>query len=109
MGNKTTWNPKGVRQVATVGMEEKRAFTLIPTISASGELLPMQTIYFSQTTVSCPSKKAEQYDEAAALRFKFKPSKSGTYWSMQATMRLLINNVIAPYFDKKKETLGLLL
>jgi hypothetical protein len=107
MGNKTTWNPKGARQVATVGMEEKRAFTLVPTISASSELLPMQAIYFCQMTVSCPSKKAAQYDEAAALGFKFELSKSGTYCSMQATMRSLINDIIAPYFDKKKETLGL--
>jgi hypothetical protein len=87
-------------------MEEKRAFTLVPIISASGGLLPMQTIYFGQMAVSCPSKKAAQYDEAAALGFKFEPSKSGTYWSMQATMRSLVNDIIVPYLDKKKETLG---
>jgi hypothetical protein len=107
MGNKTTWNPKGVNQVLTVGMEEKRAFTLVPTISASGELLPMQTIYFGQTTASCPSKKAALYDEPQHLGFKFEPSKSGTYWSTQATMKSLVNDIIAPYFDRKKTTLGL--
>jgi hypothetical protein len=37
MGNKTTWNLKGVSQVSTVGMEEKSAFTLVPTISADGD------------------------------------------------------------------------
>jgi hypothetical protein len=35
MGNKTTWNPKGEKQVVTVGMEEKRAFTLVPTIATT--------------------------------------------------------------------------
>jgi hypothetical protein len=103
MGNKTTWNPKGEKQVSTVGMDEKRAFTLVPTISASGELLPMQTIYFGQTAASCPNKKVLLYDEAKHLGFEFEPSKSGTYWSMQATMKSLVNNIIAPYFDGKKE------
>jgi hypothetical protein len=105
--DQTTWNPKGVHQVSTVGMEEKRAFTLVPTISASGELLPMQTIYFGQTTASCPSKKAVLYDEAQRLGFKFEPSKSGTYWSTQATMKSLVNDIIAPYFNSKKTALGL--
>jgi hypothetical protein len=82
----------------------KEGFHSRPTISASGELLPMQTIYFGQTTVSSPSKKAAQYDEAAAFGFKFEPSKSETYWSTQATMRSLANDTIAPYFDKKKDS-----
>jgi hypothetical protein len=64
MGNKTTWNSKGEKQVSIVRMKEKRAFTLVPTISASGELLPMQTVYFGQTSTSCPSKRLAQYDEA---------------------------------------------
>src|SRR5277367_1670800 len=29
-GTKRTWNESGVKQVATVGEEEKRAFTLVP-------------------------------------------------------------------------------
>jgi hypothetical protein len=107
MGNKTTWNPKGAKQVATVGMEEKRAFTLVPTISASGELLPMQAIFFGQTSASCPSKASARYGDANALGFKFEPSKSGTYWSTQATMKSLVNDIIAPYFDRKKEELAL--
>ncbi|KAJ7218610.1 hypothetical protein GGX14DRAFT_314538, partial [Mycena pura] len=44
-GTKTTWNKKGEKQIATVGQEEKRAFTLVPSISASGELLPMQAVF----------------------------------------------------------------
>jgi hypothetical protein len=88
-------------------MEEKRAFTLVPTISASGELLPMQTVYFGQTSASCPSKRLAQYDKAERLGFKFEPSKSGTYWSTQATMKSLVNDIIALYFDAKKGELGL--
>jgi hypothetical protein len=56
----------------------------------------MQTIYFGQTNTSCPSKRAAQYDEAEWLGFRFKPSKFGTYQSMQATIKSLVNNIIAP-------------
>lgn len=55
MGGKRTWNKKGKKQVATMGLDEKRAFTLVPSISASGELLPMQTIFHGKTSQSCPS------------------------------------------------------
>jgi hypothetical protein len=57
MENKTTWNPKGEKHISTVRMDEKRAFTLVLTISASGKLLPMQTIYFGQIAASCPYKR----------------------------------------------------
>jgi len=67
MGNKKTWNPVGAKQVSTVGMEEKRAFTLVLTISASGELLPMQAIFFRQTMASCSHTGAAHYKEAKKL------------------------------------------
>jgi hypothetical protein len=41
MGGKKTWNKMGKKQVTTMGMDEKRPFTLVPSILASGELLPM--------------------------------------------------------------------
>lgn len=107
MGNKTTWNLRGVKQVSTVGMEEKRAFTLVPTITANGEILPMQAIFQGQTTASCPSLESAQYRDAITLGFKFEPSKTKTYWSTQATMKSLVNDIITPHFDKKKRELGL--
>jgi hypothetical protein len=107
MGGKRTWNKKGEKQVSTMGMDEKRAFTLIPSISASGELLLMQTIFHGRTSASCPSKGARGYATAETRGFKFEPSCSHTYWSTQATMQLLVNDIIAPYFDRKKEELEL--
>lgn len=107
MGGKRTWNKSGERQITTMGMDEKRAFTLVPSISATGELLPMQTIFHGKTSVSCPSKSARRYKEAERLGFKFEPSCSGTYWSTQATMKLLVDDIIAPYFNRKKAELGL--
>jgi hypothetical protein len=107
MGRKRTWNKAGEKQVMTMGMDEKRAFTLVPSISASGELLPMQTIFHGQTTASCPSKGTRCYNEALEHGFKFEPSQLHTYWSTQATMQSLVIDIIAAYFDRKKEELNL--
>lgn len=106
-GTKTTWNKKGVKQVAVVGHDEKRAFTLVPSISASGELLSMQAIYQGKSSVSCPSPSSERYEEAKKLGLQIKFSKTNTYWSTQQTMKELVDEVIKPYFEKKKADLGL--
>ncbi|KAF9529338.1 hypothetical protein CPB83DRAFT_745770, partial [Crepidotus variabilis] len=106
-GTNRTWNESGAKQVSTVGQEEKQAFTLVPSISASGVLLPMQAVFVGKTTASCPSPKAAAYDEAIRLGFKMVPSKTGTYWSTQATMESLVDEIIAPYFDQTKKDLGL--
>jgi len=106
-GTQQTWTESGAKQVSTVGQEEKRAFTLVPSISASGVLLPMQAIFMGKTSASCPSPKAPSYREALAQGYIMLPSKSSTYWSTQATMRALVDDIIAPYFDKTKAELGL--
>ncbi|KZT31339.1 hypothetical protein SISSUDRAFT_955896, partial [Sistotremastrum suecicum HHB10207 ss-3] len=45
MGPKLTWNESGVKQVDVLGTEEKRAFTLVVGVSASGEALPFQAVF----------------------------------------------------------------
>ncbi|KAF9004426.1 hypothetical protein BDZ89DRAFT_967064 [Hymenopellis radicata] len=105
-GTTTTWTERNAKQVPTTGRDEKRAFTLVPSISASGEVLPMQAIYHGQTTTSCPSRSAPSYDDAMDLGLRLLPSKSTTYWSTQETMRDLVDNIIAPYFDEKKKELN---
>ncbi|KAF8149785.1 hypothetical protein K438DRAFT_1531438, partial [Mycena galopus ATCC 62051] len=47
-GSSSTWNEQGEKQVATIGQEEKRAFTFVPSISATGKLLGSQGIYKGQ-------------------------------------------------------------
>src|ERR1700761_4884231 len=106
-GSGLTWTQRGARQVATVGQEEKWVFTLVPSISGSGVLLPMQAVFMGKTDMSCPSPKASRYDEAIALGYVMIPSKTSTYWSNLRTMTDLVNDVIAPYFDAKKRELGL--
>jgi hypothetical protein len=106
-GTDRTWNPTGVKQVSTVGQEEKRAFTLVPSISASGVLLPMQAIFMGKTIASCPSPKAPLYAQAKELGFRVLPSKTSTYWSTQESMRDLVDTIIAPYFEQTKKLLHL--
>ena len=106
-GTQRTWNESGAKQVSTVGQEEKQAFTLVPSISASGVVLPMQAIFMGKTNQSCPSRKAPSYTEAQKLGFHMLPSKTSTYWSTQETMQDLVNTIIAPYFETTKVTLNL--
>ncbi|KAG6823665.1 hypothetical protein H0H92_009493, partial [Tricholoma furcatifolium] len=106
-GADMTWTLKGEKQVSTVGNDEKRAFTLVPSISASGDLLPMQAIYVGKTTASLPHPDSRGHNEAMKWGFRLCPSKTTTYWSTHETMHDLVDNIIAPYFDKVKEDMGL--
>ncbi|THU81984.1 hypothetical protein K435DRAFT_610801, partial [Dendrothele bispora CBS 962.96] len=106
-GNKATWNKRGEKQVGSIGKDEKRAFTLVPLISASGELLPFQAIFQGSTDASCPSKSSPFYQEAKELGFCIEPSKTKTYWSTMETMKSLVNDIISPYFERKKRELNI--
>jgi len=68
----------------------------------------MQAIFMGKTDASCPSRNAPGYVEASRLGFQMLPSKSGTYWSTQATMRQLVDAIISSYFESTKKELGLL-
>ena len=76
-------------------------------LSERGTAPDANYFFFGQTISSCSSKGACCYSEVENLGFKFEPSRSHTYWSTQATMQLLINDIITPYFDCQKEKLGL--
>ncbi|KAJ7330319.1 hypothetical protein DFH08DRAFT_708927, partial [Mycena albidolilacea] len=85
-GTGSTWTQRGSKQVAVVGQEEKRAFTLVPSISAGGKLLPMQAVFQGKTAASCPSPESPRYDEAVALGYVMLHSGTATYWSNHDTM-----------------------
>jgi len=106
-GTKTMWNKKGAKQVATVGQEEKHAFTLVPSIAADGTLLPMQAIYSGQSSRSLPNPSSPGYNEAIDFGFCMRPSLTSTYWSTHKTMHDLVDNIITPYFNRTKKELGL--
>ncbi|KIK73844.1 hypothetical protein PAXRUDRAFT_90205, partial [Paxillus rubicundulus Ve08.2h10] len=106
-GSSLTWTKHGAKQVTTIGEDEKRAFTTVVSVSCSGKLLLLQLIYQGSTTKSCPQSTVPCYDECISHGFLFECSKTDTYWSTQETMKSLVNNIIAPYFDTEKDTLGL--
>jgi hypothetical protein len=102
-----TYAPIGSKQVTTVGSEEKRAITVLVSLTNDGNLLPFQTIYKGSTVTSLPSKKAPGYTESVNTGFLMEPSKTATYWSTQATMKSFVTNILVPYFQRTKERLGL--
>lgn len=107
-GNRMTWSQTGAKQVGMVGMDEKRAFTLVVGVTADGSLLPFQAVFVGKTKVSVPSATdSPNYDDTIDAGFKFECSGTATYWSNQQTMRAYVNDILAPYFERKKRENGL--
>ena len=106
-GNRLTYNPTGAKQVAVVGIEEKRAFTLMVSVAADGTILPFQAIYRGSTKISLPSAASPHYKDAMAAGFLLEFSGTKTYWSNHKTMHTFVDNILAPYFAHRKIELGL--
>jgi hypothetical protein len=100
------WAETGAKQVGILGAEEKRAFTILISISNDGTVLPFQAIYFGKTKDSCPSPSSPCYSETQAAGFHFNLSRTKTYWSNHQTMHEFVDNVLAPYFDNAKAAAG---
>ncbi|KAJ7027040.1 hypothetical protein C8F04DRAFT_1295668, partial [Mycena alexandri] len=106
-GTGLTWAERGAKQVSVVGVEEKRAFTLVVSVAADGSCVPWQVIYKGSSPRSRPDAWARGHKELTDLGFQFVSSGIDTYWANQATMKFLADNVIAPYFERKKKLLRL--
>ena len=106
-GCNMTYAPIGSKQVTTLGSDEKRAITVLTSVTANGQLLPFQTIYKGSTALSLPKKNCRDMSEARAAGFLFESSHSDTYWSTQATMRNFVTMTLVPYFMAVKLQLGL--
>jgi hypothetical protein len=107
-GSTLTWNERGVKQVTTHGLEEKRAFTLMVGVSAAGQLLPFQSIWGGKTAASLPETGTEDHRVAMELGFLFEVSGiTGNYWSTEATMRSYVTKVVVPHFCEQMLALEL--
>ncbi|KAJ7792805.1 hypothetical protein B0H14DRAFT_160902 [Mycena olivaceomarginata] len=106
-GTGSTWTQCSTKQVAAIGHEEKRTFTLVPSILASSVLLGMQGVFTRKKRVSYPSEAAARYNEAIALGYKMLASQTLTCWSNHNTMHHLVNEIIAPSFEATKVELSL--
>jgi hypothetical protein len=107
-GNKMTYAPIGAKQVVLMGGEEKRAFTVMVSVTNDGTLLPFQGIYEEKTQVSCPSKSAPHYDDMINTGTFLEFSGTHTYWLNMTTIKTFVDNILTPYFDAKQLALGLL-
>jgi len=105
-GDRLTYAETGAKQVSVIGGDEKRAFTVVVTVTSDGTLLPFQAVYQGKTGRSCPDSEAPCYDSATAAGFRFEPSGTKTYWSNQETMERFVNDILAPYFEQTKVKLG---
>ncbi|KAG8692274.1 hypothetical protein FRC09_011339 [Ceratobasidium sp. 395] len=102
-GDKRTWTTAGERQISVLGIEDKRAFTLMVGVSCSGALLPFQAIYAGKSARSVPNSDAPGYAEAQKLGFLFDHSNTSTYWSTFDTMCHWVSEILAPYFRSQIE------
>lgn len=117
-----TWELKGVKQVPAIGKADKRQFTLMVAITASGMMLPWQAIFKGRTTASLPSESARRDCEALGFNFMYGGDK---HWSsfkcMQEVSRCCIyallksshrcmqwvNQVLVPHIDTHCRNEGL--
>jgi hypothetical protein len=107
-GARMTYAPRGSKQVAVIGNEEKRAFTALLSISAAGDELPIQCVYEGKTWRSLPSDKATSRRDCDAAHFHFAFSgKTGNHWSNQKTMQEWVEKVLVPYLNARRAELGL--
>jgi hypothetical protein len=93
-GQCLTWAETGAKQVSIIGMEEKRALTVMVGVCMDGTLLELQLIYQGATKVSLPRQNAPHYAEAQQLGFLFEPSKTNTYWSTHETMQSYVKKIL---------------
>ena len=106
-GNDYTYETIGSSQVSAVGHEEKRAFTVVVGIAASGDVLPFQVVWKGMTSAVLPKATTPHRRQADEIGIQWVPSGTRTYWSTFETMCSYVNDIVAPYSNDQKERLGL--
>ncbi|KAF8193422.1 hypothetical protein BJ912DRAFT_241100 [Pholiota molesta] len=106
-GDKMTYAECGAKQVSLVGGEEKRAFTVMVSVSNDGFLLPFQAIYEGKTNASCPSKDSPHYEDVIRAGMLLEFSGTATYWSNMQTMKNFVKKILDPYFNRIRASLNL--
>jgi hypothetical protein len=103
----STFEEEGAKQVAVVGKEEKRAWTAVVAVAASGDVLPLQIVMKgSDPKRSLPKATAPMMDEANTRKFDWALG-GHTYWSNLETMKTYFVKIVVVWFDKWKTKLGL--
>ncbi|KZO94952.1 hypothetical protein CALVIDRAFT_471354, partial [Calocera viscosa TUFC12733] len=100
-GTQCTYAKTGSRQVSINGKEEKRAFTVMTSLSMHGTLLPFQNIWDGTTDRSLPfGNRLSKPIMATAREAGHLFSTAGdTYWSTLDTMKTFVERLLVPYFQ----------
>ncbi|EIM85423.1 uncharacterized protein STEHIDRAFT_31056, partial [Stereum hirsutum FP-91666 SS1] len=100
-----TFDVEGTKQVGVVSKEEKRAWTAVVGISASGAVLPTQVVMKGVTSRSLPSPHAPAMAEAQHLGIRFECNPKN-HWSNLPCMMAYFRDIVVPYFLGRKLALG---
>jgi hypothetical protein len=78
-----------------VASDDKRQITGVLSVTAAGELLPMQLIYKGKTENSCPNGSIKERMFNLGHRFSLNPKN---HWSSEATMKEFVWKILRPYY-----------
>ncbi|KAF8604335.1 hypothetical protein BDV93DRAFT_440797, partial [Ceratobasidium sp. AG-I] len=99
-----TWDERGSKQVAVVNKDEKRQFTLMPTITASGKVLPSQAIFKGTSIRTLPSPASRRATEEKGFVYT---SRGEKHWSTLDCMKEYILKIVLPYVAAERQRLKL--
>ncbi|KZT56375.1 hypothetical protein CALCODRAFT_406204, partial [Calocera cornea HHB12733] len=105
-GGECSYAPIGAHQVDVLGKEEKRACTIMTSLAMDGTLLPFQSIWKGSTNRSLPFSNDHSnplLQEAVEQGHIFTLSHSATYWTNFHTLKLFVNTLLVPYFERQNK------
>ncbi|KAL3686716.1 hypothetical protein R1sor_013025 [Riccia sorocarpa] len=103
VGNEKTYSFRGARKVTIAGAGDKRQISLLLGMSASGELLPGQTIFKGKTNAVVPSCSSA----LLLRRLGWQLTHTSNHWSSVETMQDWVDLILVPYFKTVCVNLGL--
>ena len=103
-GGTKTWEEKGSKHVAVIGIEDKRQVTVAVSSSLSGNILPFQVIFTGTTTRSLPpmNQGRKKCEEAG-----WHITHTSNHWSNLDSCKGFVEKILQPYRLKQIEILGL--
>jgi hypothetical protein len=88
IGNNTTYDERGAKQVDIAAKDERRAYTLCVSSTPAGDLLPFQQIWGGQSPKSLPTASVRKSAESKGFHFAFAQSpKKTSHFSTFKTMK----------------------
>lgn len=85
--------------MSLLGMDEKRQVTVVLAATMEGEMLPCQVVFKGKTGASLPPPASRKYMEDEGHKF----TCTDTHWSTLESMQDYVDEIVVPYYMKKKE------